>query len=361
MRALVGDLRRSGIAAGARTMRGALRDVAMRNGRIESVELEGGDSLRARLFVDASGMGGALRTRVLGDLCPPVERNDVCAAAEAQFRVRDRDGLAACLARHGVAPGDSIAFLSVAGGYSTLTLFTEPSLTEIGVLAGSIPATGAPNGAALLAAFSERAAWLGERLYGGQAAIPLRRPYAILGRAGVALVGDAACQVYATHGSGVGMGLCAGALLADAVEGDPGSEATLERYTQRFHRRYGGILAASDAFRRLSQSLPRQTIARLLEAGILDARTLASGIEQRLPSPDAAWLLERAARSLRAPRTVARVGPTVLRMLALSALGPLAPSPRTAFARGYEALLSALVGSTGAAPVDQVNMAAVLG
>src|SRR5690606_22491524 len=75
MRALVADLRRSGIAAGARTMRGALRGVAVRRGRVESVELEGGDSLRARLFVDASGMGGALRTRVLGDVCPPVERH----------------------------------------------------------------------------------------------------------------------------------------------------------------------------------------------------------------------------------------------------------------------------------------------
>jgi flavin-dependent dehydrogenase len=351
MRALVERLRDRALAAGARSARGAV--VGVRGAaRVEELELDGGGRLRARLFVDASGLAGALRRRVpsLAARCPEVAPEDICSAAEAQYAVRDRGALAAFLGAHGMEPGDGIAFLGIAGGYSTLTLFTEPSLSEIGVLTGAIPAMGAPNGAALLERFVARAEWIGERRWGGAGAIPLRRPYATLGASGVALVGDAACQVYATHGSGVGMGLIAARMLADAVERagrrDPGAEIVLDEYSRRFHRAYGGLLAGADAFRRLSQSLDRRAVARLLETGLLDARTLASGMAQRLPEPELGYLAGRAALALRHPRVSARVAPTIARMLMLSSLARLTPAPRARTSRAFDAVVARLVGPT---------------
>lgn len=359
MRALVARLRDRALARGAVLAKGTLRTLHV-DREVEHADVEGVGRVHARLFVDASGLSGALRRKVpaLSRRCPDVAPEDICAAAQFQYRVRDPGALRSFLQAHGAEPGESIAFLSVAGGFSTLTVFSEPELREVGVLTGSIPAVGAPNGASLLERFTARAEWLGERLHGGQGAIPLRRAYALLGAARVALVGDAACQVYGTHGSGVGMHLIAARILADSIDGDPGAQAGLDRYTRRFHRRYGGLLAGADAFRRLSQSLERGTVAGLMDVGLLDERVMGSGVEQRLPVPDAAWLLGRARSALCHPRGAARVLPTVTRMLALSALAPLAPPPRGLRARAYEALVDRLVGKTpsASAPVEHVEV-----
>jgi len=353
MRALVSRLRDLAIGHGASFVSGDVSDPELSDGRVASVAVTDMGRVCARLFVDASGLHGVLRSRVpvLAANCPAVRPEDLCAAAQFQYEVSDPSALEAFLHIRGAKPGDSIAFLSLAGGYSTLTLFTEPSLREVGVLAGSITAMGAPSGAALVQAFVSKAGWVGRALYGGQAAIPVRRPYALLGAGGVALVGDAACQVYATHGSGVGMGLCAARLLADAVSGDdPGSEPVLHRYTMQFQRRYGGLLAGADAFRRLSQSLDHRHIAALIEDGLLDEKVLASGMAQRLPDAGARWLLERVIRGLGAPGTSARIFPTVLRMLALSALGHVSATPHTFGAQAHEALVERLVGRTPLRP-----------
>lgn len=91
--------------------------------------------------------------------------------------------------------------------------------------------------------FVSGASWLGERTFGGQGPIPVRRPYDSLGGGGVALVGDAACQVFASHGSGVGMGLIAGSALAEAANraSDPGADDVVHAYERMFRRRYGGF------------------------------------------------------------------------------------------------------------------------
>ena len=70
-------------------------------------------------------------------------------------------------------------------------------------------------------------------------------------------MGDAACQVFPAHGSGIGMGLIAGRMLADAVADavDPGDEQVLWGYQAAFQHEFGGLLAAFDAFRRMSTVL----------------------------------------------------------------------------------------------------------
>ena len=364
MRALVMRLRDRAIAAGVRCERGAVTEVrrAGRGGRVDRVEVEGLGEVRARLVVDASGMGGAIRRRVpaLASRCPAVRPEDICAAAQFQHAVSDPDGLRAFLATYGAVPGDSVGILGVAGGYSTLTIFTEPTCREVGVLAGSIPALGAATGAQVLEGFVSRAPWIGERLYGGQSAIPLRRPYGVLGAAGVALVGDAACQVYSSHGSGVGMGLVAARMLADAVGDaeDPGTDEGLDRYTRSFHRVHGGLLTSSDAFRRLSQGIERGVVASLIEHGILDARALTMGLAQRQLEPERAWLFDRAAHAARAPRAALAVAPTLARMAALAALGGLAPPPRGMRGRAWDTVVEALVGRAprGKRDIDHVEV-----
>ena len=167
MRHLVARLRRRALERGARFARGTLR-AASGYPRVREVEVEGVGPVAARLFVDASGMGAALRRRVRSPAWPDVAEQDVCTASQMTHAVRDPGAMTAFLARHDAKPGDSLAFLGLAGGYSTLTLFTQADGDEIGVLTGSIPAMGAPTGAALAKRFVESAPWI--------RSAPLRRP-----------------------------------------------------------------------------------------------------------------------------------------------------------------------------------------
>lgn len=334
MRALVADLVERALAAGATLLRGHVRSVDVAREGERTLQFEDGSTqfaIRARLVVDASGLGGAVRTRVaaLSDHCPTPDPVDRCSAAQYQYSVRDPEGLAAFLAQYGAQPGDDIAFPAIAGGYSTLTLFTHPDLSEVGVLTGSIPALGVDDGGAILDRFVERAPFLGERLYGGRGAIPLGRPYATLGASGVALVGDAACQVYASHGSGVGMGLLAARTLADAASGaaDLGSAAVLDAYSKRYRVAYGGLLAASDLFRRYVQGLGPSDIDNMVGSGLLDVSLASAALEQRPARPDLRFVVSAPARALRAPRVALRFLPVAARTVAVDRLSPLTAAP----------------------------------
>ena len=128
--------------------------------------------------------------------------------------IDDEAGAREFLRAHGAQPGDVITRLASAGGYSTVNVGVDPSFEHVSVLAGSIPAAGVPSGPQLVQQVRDENPWMGEILFGGGGLIPLRRVYDRFTAPGIALVGDAACQVMTGHGSGIGFGLIAGKVLA---------------------------------------------------------------------------------------------------------------------------------------------------
>ena len=168
----------------------------------------------------------------------------------------------------------------------------------------------------LILDLTRRETWIGERLFGGSGMIPVRRPYDRLGAAGVALVGNAACQVFPAHGSGVGVGLIAGQLLGQAAAShrDPGSAAAIWDYQARFHRRYGALLGAYDVFRRLSARLTGDEVDAMLAAGFIDPETSQAAIDQEMPPMGAGLIVRTLRASLRAPRQATQLAPVMARM-----------------------------------------------
>jgi flavin-dependent dehydrogenase len=354
MRRLVDGLVDSACRAGVELQRGTLTGVELERDRVRAVKVEteqGEVTLRAALFIDASGIGGAVRSRVplLARACPPPPPGSRCVAAEFQFEVKDRAGLEAFLAAHGAVPGHDVSFAGIAGGYSSLTVFTHRNSDEVGVLAGSIPSLGVPDGGALLDRFVASAPWLGARVWGGRGAIPVQRVYDHLGGAGVALVGDAACQVHAAHGSGVGIGLIAARLLANAVarSDDPGGDAALSLYERSFHWAHGGVLAGADAFRRYMQKTSRADLSALL-GGLLEERLASAAFAQRAPKPDLAFLLATLPRAARAPGAALRFLPFAARTALVERTGALGGLPR--IGRRLNALVGATLGTAPTAP-----------
>lgn len=266
-------------------------------------------TLTAGCFVDASGLSGA---NLLGQPRPP--REALCAAAQQVRRVRDLPAARAFFASHGVEPGETLCFTGVAGGYSIVNVRLEGE--ELSILTGSLPGLGHPSGGALLDRFVEEHPWVGDALFGGARAIPLRRPYDRLATQDIAAVGDAAAQLFTVHGSGVGVGLVAARRLADALT----QGRSPWEWSVAWMRQEGGLLAGFEAFRRFSASLHPEELAELITSGLFGEELVRSGLCVTLPSPGRLGLLERSGGVLRAPRLGARLGPVLARLTATLAL-----------------------------------------
>lgn len=274
--------------------------------------------LEADLFVDASGMRGALRERVpeLASHCPRVPLEHSIVAVHQVCDVEDLAGLEAFLAHLGARPGDSISWIGLGAGLSTVAVRTDEQLTEVELLAGVGGMDRVTTAPRLMAEFLGRESWVGARRFGGSGTIPVRRPYDRLGAEGIALVGNAACQVFPAHGSGVGMGLIAGRLLAQAVTtyGDPGAAAATWDYQARFQRRFGAMLASYDVFRRLSNRISGEEVDTMLAAGLIEPENSRAAMEQRMTRLRPAMIGRTLLGSLRAPWLAARMVPALTRM-----------------------------------------------
>jgi flavin-dependent dehydrogenase len=87
--------------------------------------------------------------------------------------------------------------------------------------------------------------------------------------------------VFSAHGSGIGIGLIAGRVLAESLVSGPNH---LSEYERRFLREQGGLLAGYDIFRRFSQRLVVEELARLMQVGLLDSESALAGTAQRWPT-----------------------------------------------------------------------------
>lgn len=288
---------------------------------------------RADVFVDASGLPGA---RLLPS--PTIEPTHLCAAAQAVHDVTDTAAARAFFERHEVPEGEVLCFSGIAGGYSILNVRLHGD--ELAILTGSVPGDGHPSGRALLDRFVRENAWVGREKFGGARVIPIRRPLDRLADGNVALLGDAASQVFPAHGSGVAQGLIAGKTLAEtlACGGRP------HDYAVTWQRRHGGLLAAYDVFRRFSQQLSADELRALITAGLMDATTSAAGMSQVWPTLSPSDAGEKLARAAQRPRLAAEIGTVLARMGAAAALYRAFPRSQGRRLRAWSRAVAAIFG-----------------
>ena len=311
-------------------------------------------TLAAPLFVDASGLPAVVRRAVFPDW-PAIPEEHLCLAAQEVRVLADDDGARRWLEANRVADGDVFARTGTQGGYSVFNVRVETEGREVALLAGAVPASGT-SGARMIEAFCSDNAWVGERVFGGAAALPLRRPYTRLVAPGLALLGDTACQMFSAHGSGIAIGLQAAQLLADVVLAAPanraGDEEVLFSYASRFHRRHGGTLASYDVVRRATQRLTSEESEEIFTAGLISLETMRAALMQRLPIPTPQLLLAVSRGAVRAPRLAATIGAafaSVPLLLAHAKLYPLHPDGMALEA--WEKRVAAIVGEAPD-PVD---------
>ena len=307
------------------------------------------ECFRARLLVDASGAARALLGRVplMNRVCPPLVQADLCSAAQQVCRVADRDGARRYLEDHGSEVDEVTAQLGLQGGYSTQMVHVHRDLETVELLLGAIVHPGRPTGAELLERLKGALPWIGDHQFGGQALIPVRRPYDRLAAPGIALVGDAACQTFPAHGSGVGSGLMAANMLALCVSrfADPGGDRATWDYQQTYQRSQGGVNAAYEVFRQAIEGLDKQDMDAALERGLVTAATSCDSLDQRMPRLDPAEALKVVRAAAGAPSLAGRLAPLLPRMEAVHGLYTLYPrTPNEPWLRWWSRLAAGLGG-----------------
>jgi flavin-dependent dehydrogenase len=305
MRHLIARLQGLASRAGA-TLMGEQRLLGWSLGT-ERVELHtAAGRLTCRWVVDAAGLKGAGLLE-----SPKVAAEDICAAAQEVRLVRDPQQAAAWVREQGAELGHTLCFSSVAGGYSIINACVEEGEPwTVSLLTGCMPATAGISGAELLRRFVQEQAWIGEPLFGGSRPIPVGRPQMRLDEGPLMRVGDAAGQVYASHGSGVAMGMLAGDLLAQVLAegGRPWD------YTWRWQRRWGPLLFSSALFARHSRSLNAAITGEMMRQGVITPGLMGQALLQRPARPNAADLRQLALATVSAPRLIAAQLPTLARM-----------------------------------------------
>lgn len=300
MRKLVARLQGYAAEAGAVLLGG----VAVR-GTDDGAVITDRGAVRAELVVDAAGLAGP---RLLGQ--PAVAAEHLCAAAQEVRQVSDAAAARAFFAENETPLGQVLCFTGIAGGYSILNVRSDGD--HVSILTGSVPAAGHPSGRAILDGFVAEQPWIGDRIFGGSRAIPIRRPFDVLASPRVAAVGDAGAQVFPAHGSGIGAGMVAARYLADAVTRGRGTH----EYARRWQRERGGVFAAYDLFRRFSQSLSVDELTSLMQSGLMDPETARAGMAQALPRPSPSLVAAKVPALVRHPALARRLGNVLARMLA---------------------------------------------
>lgn len=315
MRLLGARLRRDAMQAGAlclfehRCIEVLLEDERPRRIRLRGPE--GAIEVRARLFVDAAGLGGQIRRSVpaFAPFCPKPARTEICSAAQAVCTLTDRAAAQSFLRDHAAQPGEVLSFSGVAGGYSIQNVQVDLEAGVVDLLTGAIAVPEYPTGPALIDDLKARLPWIGPTRFGGSGAVPLRRAYARLGAPGVVLLGDAGCQIYSAHGSGIAMGMLAAKVLGDAVAGagDPGAEAVTWDYSARFHRTWGARNAVATLVRQMTQQLTTDEVAAVLKAGLITPQATAATLDHQLPPLGPGQLPRMLLGAVRAPRLASRL------------------------------------------------------
>ncbi len=281
-------------------------------------------TLGCDLLVDASGLQAAVRRRlpVLDQRCPAPRPNELCHAAQYRFRIADPAAAAAWLERTQQRAGDFLARNGAEGSFSTVSVQLDPAIEHADVLTGTLASHPGSDALTMLAGAQRELPWLGARGPGGSALIPVRRAYARLAVHGAALLGDSACQVFPSHGSGIGSGLAAGRLLAQAVEqaGDPGSPRVADLYQAAFHLGPGPTHAAHEAFRRSLEPLDG-SIGDLMRMGLVNEAHSRAAMDQTMPTFDLPTILHTVRGAAGAPWLGVRAAPVPLRMLLAHRMG----------------------------------------
>ena len=289
----------------------AVTGPVVKGGAVTGVHVSGSggeEEFTAKLIADCTGIGGAVRrgTPPEWGLAGEVFDSDIVLARREVRQVADCESASSgqdCCMRDGLRidrPG-------FAGAYSVETCHLSLRDGTVDVLVGVKPEAGIHPEERVAERFL-RAGFAGELIFGGGAAIPIRRTWDSLVGNGLLVLGDSACQTIPAHGSGTASALIAASTAAQTAirairEGDSRAQSLWE-YCHRFQSSRGALLAYYDVMRKHSEELTAADLNRLIARGLLGSREIYSGLVPEPFEPTPLELMGKLGRGARASRLI---------------------------------------------------------
>jgi len=210
-------------------------------------------TLPSQVVVEASGLSATLRTKLPPEIGidTTIHKKDIiiCYREIRKLKVQISD------------PNFCEIYLNLQlapGGYSWV--FPE-SETKVNVGLGVVASDDSPNPKKQLYSciLSKKLFKESSVVTGGGGQVPTRRPLDCMTGNGIAIIGDAACQVNPIHGGGMGPSMTGGAMagkaIVEAMSNDDVSQSGLWSYNVNYMQSYGAKQAGLDVFRLFLQGL----------------------------------------------------------------------------------------------------------
>lgn len=262
--------------------------------------------ISASIVVDATGYEGALVRQMpeeMGFLWRHEERDKVIAANHLHEIDLERAHQAV---ERGIQGDDEVWIrLACHGNYSTEYSFLSTSANRAYILIGLKSDHDSYPLSSLVDSFRTTRGYFGKWLYGGEGPIRVRRSLDQLVSHGFMVVGEAACQVMPTNGSGVASALYAGSLASEAAihalrSGDF-SRKGLWSYAYQYQTTRGKVLAGYDAFKWMIESFDSKQVCEILEGRLVGPEDLEVPEDMNPASQSLFSLFQKASRLVRRP------------------------------------------------------------
>ncbi|MFH1760342.1 MAG: NAD(P)/FAD-dependent oxidoreductase [bacterium] len=223
------------------------------------------------IVVDASGVSAVIRRRVPEDFMikSRLHKQDY-ASGWQELRSIDSAQANKLIQNVGLFPGICYTRIGKYHAYQTIHLRKDH---KVNLIFGSSLTKGSKSAYTICKDFLSAYPYFGKQLHGGGGLIPIRRSLDNMVGNGFLCLGDCACQVIPTIGSGVASSMHAASIAASTIisalnRGDV-SLAGLWSYNYRYQTERGAILASYDIVRRFLQSLSIREINGIFKAGLL--------------------------------------------------------------------------------------------
>jgi digeranylgeranylglycerophospholipid reductase len=241
-----------------------------------------GEEARACVTADCTGIAGTIRKKTPASwmLSDPLRPGDTVLARREIRRV-DVAAARASVKSGFMLDGMRLDRTAVQGTYSIETVFLDTDNGFVDILTGVKPGSG-PTADELFGEMVERFSFIGEKIFGDGAPIPIRGPLATFVADGLVVLGDSACQVIPAHGSGTASADACAPVVLHALQTGRTGRADLWGYNNDFLSRRGAVLAYYDVLRRHTESLRPEHVDQLMKNGLLGADEVYSGL---LPEP----------------------------------------------------------------------------
>ncbi|MBN1412089.1 MAG: NAD(P)/FAD-dependent oxidoreductase [Spirochaetales bacterium] len=227
--------------------------------------------LNGRVIIDASGITSVIRKKLPDNFNIKKElRNQDFACGWNEVReVNDRQ-ISQLADRFEMVPGMSYTRIGKYHAYEVIHLRRNHTVNLIfGTVYDKTNRSAKPN----CDAFITKHPYFGRKIYGGGNIIPLRRAIDSMVGNGFLVIGDAACQVIPTMGSGVASAIHAADIalntICEALNRGRYTREGLWTYNHKYQSKRGAILASYDIVRRFLQYLELNEINEVFRAGLL--------------------------------------------------------------------------------------------